>query len=70
MSTTGKTVVSDFGLICDRRWVVSAAIATYTVGDFVGSLCLPPLMDYSGRKGIAKICMRASSYTQESITMH
>ncbi|KAL7639048.1 UNVERIFIED_CONTAM: hypothetical protein RMT77_010582 [Armadillidium vulgare] len=50
-----STIVTEWDLVCDRRWMMTSAQATYMGGVLVGAVILSELSDLYGRRTIVLI---------------
>ncbi|XP_077522955.1 solute carrier family 22 member 12-like [Amblyomma americanum] len=50
VSEHGRTIVSDWNLVCDRRWLVSASFVFYMGGAMLGTLAAGRMADKVGRR--------------------
>ena len=72
-SIFGWTVVSEFGLICDRRWIIDILIIATSIGDLIGTIAFGVAGDIFGRKPLFYIAVAmflvsgAVAYTSGSI---
>ena len=54
-SVSGHTLVSKFGMICDRTWLQGLTKSCYLVGQLIGVLIGGALSDQFGRRAIGRI---------------
>lgn len=54
-----STLVSEFSLVCDRRWMMATVQASYMSGLLVGSLVMGQLSDRFGRRTMCVACAAA-----------
>lgn len=54
-SLYGTTIVTEFGLICEKAWFVSACASIYQVGYAFSSIIVGYSSDFYGRKVIFQI---------------
>ncbi|KAK3862992.1 hypothetical protein Pcinc_031196 [Petrolisthes cinctipes] len=52
-----STLVSEFNLVCDRRWMMATVQASYMSGLLIGSLVMGQLSDRFGRRVMALVCV-------------
>ncbi|XP_053637548.1 steroid transmembrane transporter SLC22A24 isoform X3 [Cherax quadricarinatus] len=55
------TLVSEFSLVCGRRWLMATVQASYMSGLLIGSLVMGQLSDRFGRRTMAVLCALATA---------
>ncbi|XP_075555510.1 solute carrier family 22 member 7-like [Dermacentor variabilis] len=55
VSAYGRTIVSDWGLVCERGWLLSASFVAYMWGAALGALAVGQLADKVGRRPAALV---------------
>ncbi|XP_045584002.1 organic cation transporter protein [Procambarus clarkii] len=56
-----STLVSEFSLVCSRRWMMATVQASYMSGLLVGSLVMGQLSDRYGRRPMSVLCAVAAA---------
>ncbi|KAH7942496.1 hypothetical protein HPB49_024650 [Dermacentor silvarum] len=57
VSEYGRTIVSDWGLACDRGWLLTASFVAYMWGAALGALVAGQMADKVGRRPAALVAM-------------
>ncbi|XP_026473785.1 solute carrier family 22 member 6-A-like [Ctenocephalides felis] len=58
-----RTIITDFSLVCSRRYLAALATVLYFGGVTIGALVFGPLADRLGRRKVTLICL----YTQAAL---
>ena len=58
-SSSESTVVSEWGLVCDRAWLAPLTMSLFMGGVIAGSLALGALSDAAGRRRALILCAAA-----------